>query len=144
MPVYAPHFPGLVFQTPCSFHVVLRVRTRSSGFCSKHSPYLDISPALLGIMILKHYLNGAKDMALLTVLALHAGDSGLDPRTTQLGGGQELKMLSGLFISLTLQVVCLYVFREFPCVSVCLSVCTYIFCFLFDSLLFCSFVCFDF
>lgn len=36
--------------------------------------------------LLKHYLNRAKDMVLLTVLALHAGDSGLDPSTTQLGG----------------------------------------------------------
>lgn len=99
-------------------------------------------PALLGITLLKHYLNGAKDMVLFTVLALHAGDSGLDPSTTQLGGGQELKMLSWFFFSLTLQVICLDVFRGFLCVSVSLSVCTSIFCFLFDSLLFCSFVCF--
>lgn len=80
------HFPGVVFQTPCSFHVLLRVRTWSSCFCSKRSPHLTISPALLGITLLKHYLNRAKDMVLLTVLALHAGDSGLDPSTTQLGG----------------------------------------------------------
>ena len=66
--------------------MVLRVRTWSSSFCSKHSPHLTVSPALLGIILLKHYLNRAKDMVLLTVFALHSGDSGLDPSTTQLGG----------------------------------------------------------